>query len=87
MIRGCQRETVYLRTQDSDLFECAWLVLRREKPMVGADDMLAEANRIVGQGAAYSGKRRHRLGGFLLFLSGASFSAAVLLLLYVFLGA
>ena len=88
MLRGCQREMILLQTRDSSVFECAWFVLRREKPAVGAEDMLAEAQRIVASGTGGEKRRRGALawkwGIFLLGLfCGAAFFAIICVLLRV----
>ncbi|MBE6594453.1 MAG: hypothetical protein E7644_01505 [Ruminococcaceae bacterium] len=85
MLRGCQREMIVLQTRDSALFESAWFVLRQEKPCAGEVDMLAEAERIVSEGARPD-RRRRRLGGSMgafllgLFCGGAFFAIIWLLL-------
>ncbi len=48
MIKGCRREMVFLETRESEIFESAWLVLRRERGEYAKVDMIAEANRIIG---------------------------------------
>ncbi len=71
MLRGCQREMVMLRTEDSEIFESAWLVLRREKRVPTADEMLVEANRIIGLGGTKR-VRKNLWGRYLLcFFAGA----------------
>ena len=71
MLRGCQREMVMLRTEDSEIFESAWLVLRREKRVPTADEMLAEANRIIGLSGARRSQKRGVGRLFLAFAAGA----------------
>lgn len=72
MIRGCQREMIVLQTKESPLFESAYFVLRRGYRPAPHGDMLAESNRIIGEGKSYFKKRRKRdrvlpfLCGFLL---------------------
>lgn len=76
MLRGYQKQMVVLQMPESEMFECAWLVLRREKPSVCHSDMLTEANRLIGAGGTVRRKKKAfwgRLGFFLLgFLLGAS---------------
>ena len=69
MIKGCQREMIVLQTRESALFESAYFVLRRGRSTVPCGDMLAESNRIIGEGRAYLQKRR-KWGGFRAFLCG-----------------
>ncbi len=74
MIKGCQREMIVLQTKESPLFESAYFVLRRSYRPAAHGDMLAESNRIIGEGKDYFAKRRKsgRLLPFLLgFLVGA----------------
>lgn len=87
MVKGCQREMVMIQTGDSPFFESAWLVLRQPRPAVNADDMLTEANRIVGAGRDHRARRAPRGRHWLLFaagfLAGAAISAGLLLLLCI----
>ena len=77
MIKGCQKEMIVLQTKESQLFESAFFVLRRERPCgKAAADMLAEANRLIGAGNGYLQKRR-RCGRLLSFLLGALCGATV----------
>lgn len=46
MIRGAQKNMIVIKTADSDLFEEAYFVLRREKTVKNRD-IVAEANRII----------------------------------------
>lgn len=87
MLKGCQRETILLQTRDSALFECAWFVLRREKPAVTEADMLAEAERIVREGARAE-KRRfggRNWGKWCVFLSGVLCGAVIFAMIWLFL--
>lgn len=76
MIRGCQRQMVVLETRESDLFECAYLVLRRARYTAKGTEMLAEAERLVGDGSRYV-SRRQRRRAWLPFCFGALLGAAV----------
>ena len=46
MIRGAQKNMIVIKTADSDLFEEAYFVLRREKSVKNRD-IVSEANRII----------------------------------------
>lgn len=86
MIKGCQREMIVMQTQDSALFESAYFILRRQRVPPGKQDMVAEANRIIGAGSGYlaakrKGKRRFWLFA-LGFACGALLAAFFILLLY-----
>ena len=86
MIKGCQKEMIVLQTKESQIFESAFFVLRRERPCgKAATDMLAEANRLIGAGNGYLQKRRRcgrRLGFFIGLLCGAALGALLALLLF-----
>ena len=85
MLKGCQREMIVLQTQESPLFENAYFILRREKPAVSRQDVLAEANRIIGAGSGYLARRRRRGQGILLFVTGALIGIGASLLLHAIL--
>lgn len=77
MVRGCQREMIMLQVEGSDVFESAWLVLRRERERVSEGDMLAEANRIIGFGARETRKVGRHRREWLLFLLGVCCGAVI----------
>ena len=83
MLKGCQREMIVLQTQDSVLFESAYFVLRKEKRAVPKTDLLAEANRIIGAGNDYLGKRRTAPRRLLLFAAGLLAGMAISLLFWL----
>ncbi|MBE6703128.1 MAG: hypothetical protein E7585_06930 [Ruminococcaceae bacterium] len=86
MIKGCQKEMIVLQTKENPMFESAYFILRRERPMGGcAADMLAEANRLIGAGSGYLQKRR-RFGKVWPFLLGIFFGAAICALLFLLFG-
>ena len=70
MLRGCQKQMIVLQTPESGVFESAFFVLRRENGTVGHDDMMVEANRIIGNGE-YLRKKRRAPRGLMSFLLGA----------------
>lgn len=76
MIKGCQREMILLQTRESPLFESAYFVLRPRRQSTSHTDMLAEANRIIGEGNGYFA-RRAKWRSVLLFLAGAVAGAAL----------
>ena len=84
MIKGCQREMIVLQTKHSALFESAYFVLRRGQGRLPCGDMLAESNRIIGEGREYLQKRRRRsviaplLCGFFV---GCALGAAITLII------
>ena len=77
MLRGCQKQMIVLQTQQSTIFESAFFVLRRDHSGVPQDDMLAEANRIIGEGVAVRQKRRRVWRALAAFLLGAVLGAAI----------
>ena len=83
MLKGCQKQMIVLQTQESSLFETAFFVLRREGASVAADDMLAEANRIIGLGVTVK-RRRSRLWERVLYFSlGFALSAGIFALIFL----
>ena len=88
MLRGCQREMIVMQTGDSALFESAYFILRRHQVPRGKADMLAEANRIIGEGVTVRKKRSFSAsatGFFLGLLVGACiFALFSFLPIYVF---
>ena len=85
MLRGCQREMIMLKTTDSTLFESAWLVLRQEKAAVGADDMMAEVNRIIGAGSSCYRSKNPKREKWLYFLGGLLFGTGIFALIWLLL--
>lgn len=89
MIRGARKQMIVIRTGNSQYFDEAYFVLRREMSH-GKEiqtDILNEANRILSESAPDTSRRdRHRLRRWLFFGAGAlcgaaSATALVLLLL------
>ena len=83
MLRGCQKQMIVLQTPESGVFESAFFVLRPENGSVGHDDMMAEANRIIGNGTYLRKKQRLPRGllpFFLGLLLGFGIFAAICLL-------
>ena len=76
MLKGCQREMILLQTKESEMFECAYFVLRRGRKASVRGDMMAEAHRIIGAGGDAFGRRRGRWG-VALFLLGCLLGAGV----------
>ncbi len=76
MLKGCQREMILLQTKESEMFECAYFVLRRGRRGAVRSDMMAEAHRIIGEGGEAFCRRRVRWGA-VLFLLGCLLGAGV----------
>lgn len=51
MVRGCQRKVIFLKNCESELFSEAYFIIndKANAQTRGEDDMVAEANRIVGE--------------------------------------
>ena len=81
MLRGCQKQMIVLQTPQSGVFESAFFVLRRENQSVGHDDMLAEANRIIGNGVGLRRRARRLPERLLVFLLGVVLGAGVFALI------
>ena len=82
MLKGCQREMIVLQTQESELFESAYFILRRRKKVPTQSDMVAEANRIVSfGGSCFGGRKSAGKGRFWLFLGGFLLGAVLGVLL------
>ncbi len=76
MIKGAQKRMVIVKTADSELFEEAHFVMRREEGG-SKGDILREANRIIEESCGRRGRRehllaKHKLACSLLFLSGGA---------------
>ena len=72
MIKGAQKQMIVVRTGDSRFFDEAYFVLRRgAETGKGRRDLLAEANRILGEcESARRGNARRRARGIAVFLIG-----------------
>ncbi len=85
MLKGAQKQMIVVRTGDSQYFDEAYFVLRREVRVGrrGRSDLLREANRILEEGdtgrPAAGDCRRGGRRGWLWFLLGALLGAALVL--------
>ena len=85
VVKGAQKQMVVVKTNDSEVFEEAYFVVRRgacAKRM----DMISEANKIVEGVGANRGRRREKIIKMLMysllsFLSGGAFGAATVAIL------
>ncbi len=90
MLKGIQKNMIWVRTPESALFESAYFVLRPKRSTLSPDDgeMVREANRLVFEGdrpgpRRQTAKRRARrsfLFGLLCGLLGACLLGFLLLL-------
>ncbi|MBR2354121.1 MAG: hypothetical protein IKA76_06455 [Clostridia bacterium] len=89
MLKGIQKNMIWVRTPESRFFEAAYFVMRptltQGKPREG--EMLREANRLLSEGAQSRSfpKQGTRLGRLLLFLAGMGIGGALTLLLTLIL--
>lgn len=60
MIKGIQRQMVVVNTSESELFETAYFVLRRDIDQRSKGDMVAEANRLVSESLEHRGRGAHK---------------------------
>ena len=78
MIRGTQKRMIVVKTTDSDCFEEAYFVVRREYS-AGGGDMVNEANRLLSRlEGDKNGKlkgKQDRLKSIALFLVGCGVGA------------
>ena len=88
MVKGIQREMVIVRTQESELFEMAYFILRADtQRKSGQKSIISEANSIVSAVCAdglrsKKEKRRNIYMRSMLFLAGALCGALVLGVIY-----
>lgn len=79
---------IVLETRESDLFERAYFVLRRAKYTAKGCEMLAEAERLVGDGSRYVSHRQRRcarLPFWIGMLLGALLGVGLFLLFHAIL--
>ena len=60
MIKGAQKRMIVVRTQDSEIFEEAYFVMRSGEKH-GSVDMIGEADRIIRESGGGEKKRRERV--------------------------
>lgn len=91
MIKGVQRKMIVVKTDNSNVFETAYFVLRSDSDKSKSDaiDMLTEANRIVNEGndtkksKKEKKKRFGRFAAFCIFLLGVVFGTAASFLVWL----
>ena len=87
-MRGCERKVLYLKNCESQLFDEAYFVLRKntETPPC-ANDMLEEATRIIrAETTSLRAPRKKKsaiLWSFLPFLAGIAVSATICVALFL----
>lgn len=83
-MRGCQRKIIMLKGTDSQIFDEAYFLLRRdcEEGSAGEESILREAERIVARNATGSGRRAlHTRRAWVTFLCGVLFGCGILAIL------
>ena len=86
MIKGCQREMIVVQTQESPVFESAYIILRRKPAVQEHTDMVTEANRLIAQGSGEASRHKKRcLGRWWLFGLGFLSGSVLWLLLWALL--
>ena len=78
VVRGTQRKMVVVKAQDSELFEEAYFILRKDlghKQSASEDSMVLEANRIINKSVFSRERDRHGGAGvtlkdFLFYVGG-----------------
>ena len=85
MIKGCSRRVIVIKHPESELFEEAYFILKRNpspQPAVSESEMAAEANRIVQDVYGFSPICRRRGNGIAAkipaFVLGAAASSALI---------
>lgn len=58
-MRGCQRKIILLKGTDSQIFDEAYFLLRRESEDRGQEEIVREAQRIIDRNTTR--RRRHHL--------------------------
>lgn len=84
-IKGAQRRMVQMRITDSRYYEEAFFLLKKDFPPLRASDgeMLAEANRILGECAGWQkAQKQPRAAKAGWLICGFFFGAAVSLLVF-----
>ena len=88
ILKGSERKTVILRTGESGLFEEAIFLLRESpRPAPEAEELAAEAGRIIRENLIVGGKgkKEKKKRRLLFFLLGAGFGSALTALLFLVL--
>lgn len=75
MVKGISRQVIVVRSPDPNIFEQAIFILRDGQPGITDEELLKEANRLIGK--QHSRKNRHMAAGPLWAVSGALVTGAV----------
>ncbi len=82
-MRGCERRIIMLKGTDSEIFDEAYFLLRKDfKNEKDESEIVDEAHRIVSLNTT---KRRRRKKDALFFAAGIAFGAAVAIIFAIIL--
>lgn len=82
-VRGCQRKIILLKGTDSQIFDEAYFLLRRDVEDRGHEEIVREAQRIVDRNTTRRRRRRVSARDVIVFAIGAVCGICVGLLLGV----
>lgn len=82
ILKGYTKDLIVVKNIENPLIDEAYLILKKEaRGEAGEDDIVKEANRLIG-GFDIREKKKAPLGGALCFLLGALTSGLVISLLF-----
>ena len=84
-MRGCERKIIMLKGTDSEIFDEAYFLLRRDLKNTEGDEIVREAHRIVASNTTRKRKRVAGAGEKIFFAVGMAVGIAVTVLLYIIL--
>lgn len=85
--KGCEKRMIKLKSTGSSIFEEAYFVLNsRRGGQVSYQEMIREANRIVGENSFSSANKHHSLRPWVLFLTGLFCGAGFSSLIFIIVG-
>lgn len=70
-MRGCQRKIILLKGTDSQIFDEAYFLLRRDFEERGQEEIVREAQRIVDRNTTRRRRRRVSARDMIVFAIGA----------------
>ena len=85
MIKGCQKNIIFLKNTESELFDEAYFVMKPNAPQKSEKDIIWEATRLVNGFDEETSSKRSWVGGLLFFLAGLLTGIFASLLLCSFL--
>lgn len=82
-MRGCERKIIMLKGTDSEIFDEAYFLLRRDFKNTEGDEIVREAHRIVESNTIRKRKRIANPKEKIFFAVGAVIGAVLSALLYI----